>query len=73
MVGDDRRRDVFDVAVAGIEGFDLGRINVQTEDVDAGAGELDGERETDVTETDDGDVHKSVFFRNVLVKFHWFV
>lgn len=48
---------MLDVTAAGIEGFNLGGVNVEPEHRDTGTGELQGQREADVTEADDGDVH----------------
>ena len=57
LFGDARGLDVFDVTATCVEGLDFGEVNVQAEHFGARPGELEGEGETDVTETDDGDVH----------------
>ena len=54
---DIRRRDVPDVAATGVERADFFRVNVQTDDTDAAARELQRERQADVAEADDGDGH----------------
>ena len=47
--------DVFDVALPLLELIDLGRVDVETDDVEALFGECEGEREADVAEADDAD------------------
>ncbi len=54
---DERRKsfvwDVFDVGMASVELIDLGLLDVDADDFEAGFGEFDGERKTDVTEAED--------------------
>lgn len=56
---DGRGFNVLDVGIAGIAGGDLFIIDVEPEDLGAGAGELQAERKPDVTQADDGNVHKN--------------
>ena len=56
-LGDGVGGNVFDIAAPLVDGVNLGGVHVQTEDGGAGACELEGEREADVTQTDDGDFH----------------
>ena len=50
---------MLDVAARGEERVDLSGVDVQAENVSAGARELKGKRETHVSETDDGYLHKA--------------
>ena len=47
------RRYISDVRLAAVDGVDLSGVEVDTSGVKPGAGELDGERQTDVAEADD--------------------
>ena len=51
--------DVTDVAPAQGQTLDLGRIGVEAEDGVAGLGERPGQRQTDITKTDDPDLRRS--------------
>ena len=48
-------RHVLDVRAARADGLDLGRVDVEPDDVRAGLRERDRERQPDVAETDDAD------------------
>ena len=50
--------DVLDVAAALAEGLDLARVDVEADDLVAGLGEGYGERQPDVAEPDDPDLHR---------------
>ena len=52
-----RRFDVLDVALALVDGLDLGRVDVQAQHVHTRAGELQRERQPHVTQTHDRDIH----------------
>ena len=47
---------VGDVAVPGVDRLDLRLIHVEAGDVEAAAGEFDGERQADVAQADDADL-----------------
>ncbi len=47
--------DVLDVGDALVQGVDLAQIDVDADDLGAGAAELQGQGEADISETDDGD------------------
>ncbi len=49
--------NVFDGAAAGVAVVDLGGVVIQAEDPDAGTGELQRERQADVAQADDSDIH----------------
>ena len=50
-------RDVLDVGAPVTQRLDLARVDVEADDVPARLGERDGERQTDVAESDDADAH----------------
>src|SRR6185437_13136317 len=50
--------DVFDVAASLVERGDLRRVHIQTQHAHARPGELKRQRQTDVTETNNGYFHK---------------
>ncbi len=54
-LGDFRRLDVGNVGRAAIDRIDLARVEVDAGGVEAGARELDGERQADIAEADDAD------------------
>ena len=51
--------DVLDVALAALEALDLSRIGVEADDFVAGLGKRNGERQADVAESDDSDLHSA--------------
>ena len=51
-----RRRHVRDVRLAAVDGVDLPGVEVDAGGLEAGARELDGERQADIAEADDADV-----------------
>src|SRR6185503_19465627 len=55
-----RARDIGNVTYAGVDLIRLTRIDVEPGDVETGLGELDGKRQTDVTQADDADVCLSI-------------
>src|ERR1043165_7281425 len=48
---------MFNVAPAGVDRLDFGRINIQADDLHAAPGELKAKRQAHVTQTDDGNSH----------------
>ena len=54
-VGDEGFAEMFEVIFAAMEGFDLGGVVVESDDVEAGAVEGGQEGEADVAEADDAD------------------
>ena len=65
-LGDVGGRDVRNVGLAAVDGVDFPRVEVDAGRREAGAGELDGERQADVAEADDADVG-----RRGAVSFWW--
>ena len=58
MLRDGGGLDVFDVAAARVERFNFGRVDVQAEHIHSRTRELQRQRQTDVSETDNGYLHR---------------
>ena len=59
--------NVFDVAPPRVERLDFGRVNVQPQDLHAGARELERQGQADITQTDNGYFHGCCFFLFILI------
>jgi hypothetical protein len=58
-VGDVRCRDIRDVRFAAIDARDLAGVEIDARALEAGAGELDNQRQPDIAEADDADVRRA--------------
>src|SRR5258706_15736646 len=53
--------NMLDVALAGVAGLDLGRIDIQAKHPRAASGELQRQRQTDISQSNNGDFHAKMF------------